>query len=384
MSRFLNALSCVAIILLIGGKSFGQPSYTVKGLKRLPSSKRSGSGTGSTLEKRSKKTTSVSIELLQMKPGPNLSVIKWQHTFAKLNMSVRIRAGRKSEEPKITEQNLGVLRQIKVVGIIDATGRIILPKNQVFTLADSAKFGAWIEELKTYGQQGSPKGQPVWGLTKSQFESFYNSMSGPVVSEVTGLRLDAALQKLQIPSKHPAKMTDQAVEWLKTEYADSPAVTSELKGFSKGTGLAILLNEYGLGFHPHRMPDGSIALLVEPLKNSRETWPIGWDLKDSRLTAARKLFLDYVPIDLENVRLLDVLHAVSVKADVPILVDRYRIEGFGIDIDKLRVNYRSKRTSWFRLLSGITTPNRMTRRVRIDEAGRAFVWVTFLQPGTSN
>ncbi|MDA1015011.1 MAG: hypothetical protein O3A00_11245 [Planctomycetota bacterium] len=382
MIRFLSAVTCVVMLNANVYESLGQPSYTVKGLRQRPSG--SNSATGSTLQKRSKETTTVSVELLQMKPGPNPSVFKWQHTFAEQKVSVRIRAGKKSEQPMITEQKLGVLRQIKVVGLIDTTGRIIFPKNQVFTLADGAKLGVWLEELKTYGEQGSPKGQPVWGLTKTQFETVYNALSGTVDSEVTGLRLDAALMKLQLPTKHPSKMTEQAVAWLKTEYADSPPVKSTLKGFAKGTAFAILLNEYGLGFHPLRKPDGSIELLVEPLKVTRETWPIGWDLKESRLKTARKLFLDYVPIDLENVRFLDVLNAVSVKAEIPILVDRYRIEGFGIDVESLRINYRSKRTSWFRLLGGITTPNRMTRRERIDEAGRAFVWVTFLQPGTTD
>lgn len=325
-------------------------------------------------------TTTVSVELIQVKPGPNPLGLKWQHVFAKQNMSLRIRSGRPGDKPSISETKLGAIRLIKAIGIIDTTGRILFPKNKVFTLADSAELGKWLEDLKTFGEQGSPDGKPLWGLSESQFSEFYSSLSAPVLEEVAGLRLDNALEKMALPKQYSASMSGKAVEWLKTEYPDAPKVRSKLQGFSKGTALAILLNEYGLGFHPLRKPDGKLDLIVEPLKVTRAVWPVGWDLKESRVKTARKLFMEFVPIDLENVLFVDVINAVSVKAEIPIFIDRYRIEGFGVDVDKLRVSFQSNRTSWFRLLGAITTPNHLTRRDQIDEAGKPFIWVTYLQP----
>ncbi len=369
MIRVILAVTIAATICLECGAQGRLPS------QRSPlTSSRYGRG------QKKPAVTTVSVELVQTKPGPNPIALKWQHVFAKQNISLRIRSGRTGDKPSVSETQLGAVRQIKAVGIIDSTGRILFPKNKVFTLANSAALSKWLVELKTHGEQGSPEGQPLWGLSEGQFKQFYNALTEPVAAQVKGLRLDDALEKMELPKQFSARMTPKAEEWLKTEYPDAPKVRSTLKGFAKGAALAILLNEYGMGFHPLRKPDGKLELVVEPLKVTRKVWPIGWDLKESRVKTARKLFMDFVPVDLENALFVDVVNAVSLKAEIPILIDRYRIEGFGVEVDKLRVSFQSKRTSWFRLLGGIATPNHLERRDRIDEAGNPFVWITYLQP----
>jgi hypothetical protein len=141
-----------------------------------------------------------------------------------------------------------------------------------------------------------------------------------------------------------------------------------------------VLNDYGLGFRPLRTPEGTIELAVESLEQTTDVWPVGWELKDSRQKTAPKLF-EFVPVELNDVKLTDVLHGISVRSEVPVYIDHYRIEARGIDLDKIVVSYPLRRASWSQLLRGITAPNRLINDLGIDEQGQPFVWITTLEPG---
>ena len=65
---------------------------------------------------------------------------------------------------------------------------------------------------------------------------------------------------------------------------------------------------------------------------------------------------------------------------MPIHLDHFDIEAHGIDVDKIVISYPAKKTSWSLLLRSITTPYKLTRKFRVDEKGRPFVWVTPLVP----
>jgi len=88
-----------------------------------------------------------------------------------------------------------------------------------------------------------------------------------------------------------------------------------------------------------------------------------------------------VPIDLEDVALLDVLNAVSVKSKIPIRYDHYRIEANGLEMDKMRVNYPPRQTSFSLLLGRITNPHLLAHDLKIDELGQPFLWIRPLRLG---
>jgi hypothetical protein len=142
----------------------------------------------------------------------------------------------------------------------------------------------------------------------------------------------------------------------------------------------MLLNEYGLGFKPVRTPSGAIEIAVEPLQKTTEVWPVGWQLKDTRQKTAPALFT-LVPIDLENVALMDVMNAVSVKSKIPVRYDHYRIEAHNLDLSKMMVNYPPRQTSFSLVLRGITNPNLLEYDLKIDELGQPFIWITTLKLG---
>lgn len=321
--------------------------------------------------------TTVTVEILTGGPAAGFRAHEWRPIFEKMGVAFRIRGGTAADKVETRERQLGTVRQIVVTGKLDRSGRLIFAE-RTFSRSEADKLHAWLGELQTYGAQGSPEGKPLWGLTKAQFGAVYAALNQPLESEVEGLTLDAALKKMALPDDHPVRLSAAARESLRTRSRGTTPVRQKLKGRSLGTALAIVLNDYGLGFRPQRTPAGSIELAVEPLEKAPDAWPVGWEFKDSRFKTARKLFVEQVPVELEDAPFLDVLEAVSTRAEVPVYIDHYRIEAAGIDLDKLRVSFPRKKTSWSLLLRRITFQHRLSVKYRIDEQGQPFVWITTL------
>ena len=345
----------------------------------LPATGFAQSGAAGTRRTPAPGKTIVSVEILTAKRVTGIQLQPWQQVFQSLGVNVRVRQPLLDDKPEIKETPLGTLRQVKAIGRLERDGSLLFP-GRAFRPSDGAKLKEWIRELRTYGAQGAPEGQPLWGLNEQQFASLYRSLAAKLDDKYHGLEFSRAVAQLPLPDKFSLRISTAARDWLKQEYETVPPVRQYLKGMSLGTGLAVLLNDYGLGFRPLRTPDGSIEIAVDPLKVTTDVWPIGWDLKLGRAQTAPALF-QLIPIALDDVRLVDVLDAVAVKTEVPVLTDHYRIEGHGIPLDTLRVSYPQRKSSWSQLLRAVTNPHRLTRRLRIDELGHPFVWITTLVPG---
>lgn len=323
--------------------------------------------------------TMVSVELVAGKEGVGYQAQMWRPLFEEMGVDVQIRTGNVNDKPEIKEESANGFRRVTVIGELDRQGRIVL-SDRIYTRDQSANLKKYLEDLKTFGQQGNPAGQPLWGLSAEQFGEFYKAFSEKVEKPAKDQTLSQAMKDLAIPDKYPVRMSQAASEWLASEFPGDPVFRQTLDGFSRGTALAMLLNEYGLGFKPVRTPSGEIEIAVEPLQKTTEVWPVGWQLKDTRQKTAPALF-SLVPIDLENVALMDVMNAVSVKSKIPVRYDHYRIEAHNLDLSKMMVNYPPRQTSFSLLLRGVTNPNLLEYDLKIDELGQPFIWITTLKLG---
>lgn len=335
-------------------------------------------GTRSTQTKSSQNRTILSVELLTGKRTSGVSAQEWGRTFQKIGFSVRIRRSVLDDKPEIKERKLGRLREITVIGKLESSGKLTFP-GRSFSPGEGAKLAEWLRSIEVYGAQGPPTGQPVWGLSQAQFDILFNTLREKVETEVAGQPFDAALIKMKLSPKYPVRLTSAAKDRLGQAKDPNRPVRTTLKGHSKGTALALLLSDFGLGFRPLRTPGGDIELAIESLKQTTDVWPIGWDLKQSRSRTAPQMF-KLVPVELNKVKLVDALQGISALTEVPIHIDRFRLEARGTDIDEIIVSYPAKKTSWSLLMRGITTPHKLTRKFRIDETGQPFVWITAFVP----
>jgi hypothetical protein len=321
--------------------------------------------------------TSITVELLTGSEGLGMKARDWVEIFGKLDVVVTVRNGRPDDKLGVTESKTGgALRTIHVMGALDGKGRLVLP-DQTFTPDDVPKLSDWIKDLRTYGAQGNPSGQPVWGLTKEQFGVIYAALKRPLTAETNDVPVAKIVLLFDIPKEHPIAFTSAAARRLK-ERGERAQVSQSLTGISQGTALAVLLAEQGMGFRPRRLPDGKIELTVDTLDEAHDVWPVGWP-RDREIPDTAPSLLQIKAIDLDDKPLDEILEAISEQIRIPILIDRAGLNAKKVDLAEVKITYPLKKTTWITALKEFTFKAKAKIEVLLDEAGQPFVYVVPLE-----
>ena len=322
--------------------------------------------------------TVIEFELLQSDGGGGTAAQNWIKALEPFDISLRVHRPIGGDKPEMKEREAGYTRYITAIGTLDRTGNIVFP-NKTLSLNEPAKLKEWIDELKTYGVKGSPKGQPLWGMSEEQFATLFDGLLKPVEFETVDLPLKEAVTRLPIPAEFPLRWSSDATQLL-AKRGDQAKVRQELKGFSTGLTAALALSDFGLGFRPNRTPSGVIELVIEPKNAKLNQWPIGWPLQLPTFKAAPKLY-EQVPIELTDVELSDVITAIEELSETPILIDYGELDARKIDLEKIKVSFPRKMSTWSLVLRDLVIPKRLTRELWQDEQGRTFVWITTTRAG---
>ena len=305
---------------------------------------------------------------------------EWTEIFANLNVPLRIRQPAYNDEPGVSQQVFGTIRRVKATGQLDRNGTIIFPDRK-FSRSDVGALSEWVEELQTYGAQGAPEGQPIWGMKQVEFDQLLAQMVHPVEQPTAGLSLTEAIRALELPQAYPLRFSAATRELLVAQ-GELPVVAHDLRQFAKGTALAMLLRDYGLAFSPRRMPDESVVLSIDPFDEKQKFWPIGWDpdsLGHKRLQLAEKMYIAQ-PIGIEQTPLKEVLVQLETETGLRVFIDPLAVSSLNLKLDRLVVNFPRKRTSWSLCLRTILSQLKLTHEVRVDENSRPFVWLTRFTP----
>src|SRR5262245_34907181 len=104
--------------------------------------------------------TILEIEILQPANGSlALDAQKWRQVFEKLDVGVTIRSPMSGEKPGLTETPRGPFRIVRLIGVLDRSGAVVFP-GRSFAQTQSTQLKEWLDELRVYGAQGSPRGKP--------------------------------------------------------------------------------------------------------------------------------------------------------------------------------------------------------------------------------
>ena len=322
--------------------------------------------------------TDVTLELVVDQRGA-LAAQAWRNALKDLGIPVRMKFGLSPDsKPETRERVVGTLRYVQLRGVVDSKGKILFT-DRSFGRSEMSKLKEWVHDLQTYGAQGAPDGQPAWGLNKSQFGRLIKDLAEPVKEIREGDDLEGSVKRLQTGSRYNLRYSTSARQWINS-HAALKVVRQNIVSLSRGTALACLLNDAGLGFRPLRTPSGTIELVIEERGSVEKLWPVGWEIpKDrSRYRTAPKLF-ELLPVELNDVPYLDVIQAISLKTQLPVVMDYYNIETRSdMKIDKLKVSYPSRKVSWLQVLRGISSPNRLSVELMVDERDRPFIHVDVL------
>lgn len=323
--------------------------------------------------------TIVEVDIIIPSVGAGAEVQEWGRFFQSLGISAQLRQGNIDEKPSTTDSVRGTLRTVQVVGRLDPRGRVIFA-DRTYTAADKEKAKEWLEELKVYGAQGTPEGKPSWGLNRDQFEALFEAMSVPTENGYEGLTLKELLMAADWRTPYPIRL-HTTTETVLAALPAEPKMRISPTGLSRGTALACLLEDAGLGFRPQRTPAGGVELIVYPLSAIKDPWPMGWPLEPSKpRNEIAPGYFKSGAVDFEQQPLTAVLEAIAERAGLPILLDHPRCEAKKIDPAEAKVSHPKKTLAYALVVNTVVHQVRLTASLKLDEAGKPFVQIAPFDP----
>jgi hypothetical protein len=156
-----------------------------------------------------------------------------------------------------------------------------------------------------------------------------------------------------------------------------------------GTGLAIVLRNYGLVMRPEKprgqpvvcrvvMADGDAIGQSTPGKTDSPDatyWPIGWEPENAPGAVAPSL-MESLNAEIDGYSLDEALAAIGPRLKVPIYLDHAALAAHRIEPAKIQVKVARARMFYKRLLDRMLAHARLRSSVRVDEKGAPFLWVT--------
>lgn len=314
----------------------------------------------------------VELELLTEPDFPALEQQEWVRAMSALDVgNVRIRQGQPGEKAEVTTRGVKPNLTYVVVGILRKNGELLVPGGR-FKKNDRGAMTTWLNELKTYGPQGSPEGKPLYGLSAAQFGDVKLDLSTKAPA-TKGLSRAEALRKIGESLKMPIFVDASAGKILAGEKVDF-----DTQGLSAGTAIAYVLRPAGMAMKPERLPSGEIRYVVAQGAAVAEPWPVGWPLVRRRQEVLPQLF-EMIDVEIEQVPLRKALDVIAERAQLPVLLDQNSLVKHEVDIDQAMVEFPAKRSTYSLVLTRLLGQARLMYEVRQDEAGKPFMWVTTIK-----
>ncbi len=312
--------------------------------------------------------------LIQSPPSYRINAQEWGRVFQQLGYNVKFREPRGGESPRIEDQDQDDSLLTRVVAAMAADGSIRIG-TQKFDTDTTQPLTAALEEIRKHGAKGPPDSSPTWGLTDDQFKDVVQQLAAPVENSVELQSSILATESIGLPGNMKMKFTDAAREQALGKNPDAALQSIDLKGFTKGSAIAIVLSQYGLGFRPRYVAPGQFDIEIDRGNESSNMWPVGWKPEQS-FSEILPAYFRAIPLDVEDVSIDALAGAISEKIAVPHFSSAYALNAQGLDINTLKYSRKNDRISPARLLTAIGDKMHLGFDVRVDEAGKLFLWVT--------
>jgi hypothetical protein len=327
----------------------------------------------------------VELELVTERGVQITAPHEWLQLLAGIGIEhVRIRGIQAGDQPKAENRGTSQAVSYHVVGVLTAKDMLRLP-GAVFSRADRIRLKEYFERLAADGSDSVTAPRVNFGLTPKELAAVLADLAQPVDFETKGLPLRAIVDRLQ--TKRRFKLVVDADASRKLQSA--PPALEEMKGVAAGTALAILLRNEGLRFRPEKpvgLPIVQRLVAAAPDANSGSTlgktsardmqyWPIGWEPAKSPGETAPSL-MESLNAEIDGYTLEEALAAIGPRLKLPMYIDRAALAAHQIDPAKVQVTLARTRTSYKRVIDRVLFQAQLGSDIRVDEAGRAFLWIT--------
>lgn len=259
----------------------------------------------------------------------------------------------------------------RVYGVITEKNELLLPGGK-FARGDRTALSKWVSDLKTSGPAKKPGAKAVpFGLQPTQLESIAKDLGKPVDFATTGATVKQVLIEIGNRTTNPIVAEPGIAAGLDA----MEKVPGELKGLACGTVAAAVLRREGLSLVPRTTTSGTIEYFVTRAGAGQDVWPVGWP--------AEKPIPELIPdlFTLRNVEIDDIpasqlLQVVADRVKLPMLFDEQTLVEKKLDASKIKVKIPEGKLGYQGVLDRAMFQAGMKHEVRIDDAGRPFLWIT--------
>ena len=313
--------------------------------------------------------------LIQPQPTYRINAQRWGKVLQQLGLVVTFRDGRPGERTQIENVPNQDPPTTAIVGIMEPDGRILI-RNKKYSINSPQALADLVQQVSTYGAAGPPETSPQWGLTDEQFAFVTQQLSVSVTDQIQLRTAVEAIDSLKLPSVFQVRFADSAREQA-FAVADVPADSlASLVGMSKGTAMAIVLAQYGLGFRPLAgNGPGYYIIEIHAGGENDNLWPVGWKTKETLISINPALFRA-VEFELEAVELKGLIAVIAERIQLPCFYADYQLQAAGINPEQLAYSRKRDKVTPSRMLTLLGDKFKMGLDVRCDEAGQCFLWVT--------
>lgn len=315
----------------------------------------------------------VQLELVGEARGSALAFQQWLRVLSKAGVkNVRIRAGQATDKVGIEVRGTESNPLYVVTGVVKSRDELLLPAGR-FRQRDVARLARWLEDLARQGPADRRAPKSAFGLSPQQFEQIRQDLAQPLGFSTKGILRREAVAQIARRLRLPLQIDPGLASTLREDQ-----VGEELSGLSCGTALAYVLRPMGLCLVPR--PLGSrLGYVVVKAGPGLEVWPVGWEPEKPRRDVLPALF-EFHNVNVQGVSASRALEAIGKLLKVPVLLDHNALARHGVDPDTVIVSHPQSRTTYSLALKKILFQARLKSEVRVDEAGKPFLWVTTVKP----
>ena len=316
----------------------------------------------------------VQLELVTEPGFPLGGERQWSEALRQLpGTTLRIRKGQRGDRPEV--QNIGTDRapSYKVSGILTRQNTLRLPQ-RTFSINDARQIAGWLEDLRAGGTSGVTEPRQAFGLTAGELVDLHKLLQAPVTASTRGREAGQVVRDITAPLAISLRIDAAARQAL----AGRETVRDELSGLTSGTALAAAVRPLGLVLTIEKTRSLRPGLLITSSERAAESWPVGWPSDASPRESIPALF-QFINVEVDGVALEEALDAVQQRLDVPFLYDHNSLARQGIDPARVTVKLPGSKTYYKRIIDRLLSQARLKAEVRVDEAGKAFLWITSLR-----
>ena len=320
--------------------------------------------------------SSVELEVIIQKRAAIGTYQDWMKALQKCGADTfRIRQAKASDKVDIIPSGEGESVHYKIVAIVDSRDRLVVP-NAKFAMNQMGQLKNYLQKIRDDGARTALAKKMAFGLTAEQLVALHEELAGPVTIETKGTSSKEFVRYIARSINTQIILDDRALSTMNGKQQ----IIEELAGISRGTALAAAMRPLGLVIVPTRKQGEDVKLLICDSRSADEIWPVGWPLDQPRFKIAPKLF-ENLDAQIENFVLEDTLVAIQSKLDMPFLFDQNSLARHGVELGQIKVSYTKPKVSYAVMIDKLlrqTEPS-MSYDLRMDEAGRPFLWLTTLR-----